>query len=295
MGLYFESFLEYIKYEKRFSAHTIIAYENDLKQFFTYLDSMYQIKEIKEVNHAVIRSWLVQLMEQKITTRSITRKITTLKSYYKYLLRTGEVVQNPMLKVQSPKLSKRLPVFVEVEKMQLLFNEIDFGHGFGAIRDRLALELLYSTGMRLSELVNLKPLDIDLNTCTIKVLGKRNKERVIPFTLQLKKVFEKYSEEKEKLQSADSLFFFLTDNNQPIYHKFVYRLVRKYLTHVTTITKKSPHVLRHTFATHMLNNGADINAIKEILGHSNLSATQIYTHNTIDKLKNIHKLAHPKA
>ncbi len=295
MGVYFDKFLDYIKYEKRFSTHTVIAYETDLKQFFRYLETAYQITDIKEVNHTVVRSWLVQLMEQKITTRSITRKITTLKSYYKYLLRIGEVVENPMLKVQSPKLSKRLPVFVEVEKMQLLFSEIDFGHGYRAIRDRLVLELLYSTGMRLSELVNLKPLDIDLNNCTIKVLGKRNKERIIPFTLQLKKEFEEYSKEKEKLQKVDSLFFFLTDNNESIYPKFVYRLVKKYLTTVTTITKKSPHVLRHTFATHMLNNGADINAIKEILGHSNLSATQIYTHNTIDKLKNIHKQAHPKA
>ncbi len=294
MGLYFDSFLEYIKYEKRFSVHTSVAYEGDLKQFFTYLDITYQITDISEVNHALIRSWLVELMEQKISGRSIARKITTLKSYYKYLLRMGHVVLNPMLKVQAPKLAKTLPVYVEKDNMNSLFETTDFGHGFGALRDRLIMELFYSTGMRLSELVNLTTNDIDTGNCTIKVLGKRSKERIIPYTLQLKKQLEEYIGVREKIETETNRLF-IAETGKAVYQKLIYRIVQKYIGRVTTLTKKSPHVLRHTFATHMLNNGAEINSIKEILGHSNLSATQIYTHNTIDRLKNIHKQAHPKA
>jgi integrase/recombinase XerC len=294
MGFYFEEFSAYIRFEKRFSKHTLLAYHNDLSQFFQYLETTCETKEIARVNHVVIRSWIVLLVEQDIGSRSITRKISTLKSYYKYLLRTGVVTENPMLKVSAPKVSKRLPVYVEEDKMQLLFDNIAFEPGFGGLRDRLVLLLFYYTGMRLSELVQLRPGDVNSNACTVKVLGKRNKERLIPFTLSLKKEIAMYQSEKEKIEHDKNAFFVL-DDGKPVYHKFVYRLVKKYLGSVTTLVKKSPHVLRHTFATHMLNHGADINAIKEILGHSNLSATQIYTHNTIDKLKIIYQQAHPKA
>lgn len=290
------NFLQYIEYEKRYSRHTVIAYKNDLSEFYNYLSTTYQLEIIRDVTYQMIRSWIVSLMEHSNTSRSINRKITTLKSYYKFLLREGVLEQNPMLKIQSPKISKNLPVFVEKEKMDVLLDQIDFGNDFVGMRDRLILELFYATGIRLSELTGLKQQDIDLYNCEIKVLGKRNKERIIPFTLQVKKIIEQYVEckEKEQFQQVSEIFF-LTKKGEKLYPKLVYRTVKKYLSQVTTVKKKSPHVLRHTFATHMLNNGADINAIKELLGHVNLAATQVYTHNTIERLKNIHKQAHPKA
>lgn len=290
-----ERFLQYIKFEKRFSPHTVLAYENDLVQFFKYQQSTYEIIDVKEINHSMIRSWIVSLMEAKITSRSVNRKITTLKTYYRFLLRNGNVSVNPMLKIQSPKTSKRLPVFVEEGQMDLLFDQVNFGDGYEAVRDKMILELFYATGMRLTELVGLKETDIDLNNCQIKVLGKRNKERVIPFTNLLRQEIEKYLETKKENFIPDTNNLFVTDKGKPVYQKLIYRIVTKRLSEVTTLDKKSPHVLRHTFATHMLNHGADINSIKEILGHANLSATQVYTHNTIEKLKKVYKQAHPRA
>ncbi|MGQ0829599.1 MAG: tyrosine recombinase XerC [Bacteroidota bacterium] len=287
-----DSFLEYLRYEKRSSAHTLLAYTNDLDQFFKYLDTSYQIKSITEINHIIIRSWIVSLMEQKITPRSVNRKITTLKTFYKYLLRQKAVTENPMLKIQSPKTSKRLPVFVEKDKMDILLDNTAFGNDFDGQRDKLIIELFYATGMRLSELINLKDSDINMSKCQLKVLGKRNKERIIPFNDELKELLKHYS--KVKPGSTEG-YLFVNRKGKKLYEKFAYRVVNQYLSGVTTIDKKSPHVLRHTFATHMLNNGADLNAIKELLGHANLSATQVYTHNTVEKLKNIHKQAHPKA
>jgi len=289
-------FIQYIQYEKRYSKNTVIAYNNDLEQFYSYIKTVYSIENIKEVNFLIIRSWLVELMEQSITPRSINRKITSLKTYYKFLLSHEYIHENPMHKVLSPKTSKRLPVYVEEQQMDLLFDHIDFGKGFVPVRDRTILEIFYMTGMRLSELVDLNCSDINLNDCTIKVNGKRNKQRLIPFAHSLKINLEKYIFEREKIITENQhLKFFITEKGKNIYHKLVYRIVNHYLSTVTTIDKKSPHVLRHTFATTMLNNGADLNAIKEILGHANLSATQVYTHNTIEKLKTVFKQAHPKA
>lgn len=290
-----KSFLQYIQYERRFSPHTVTAYRGDLEQFSSYLEKTYQVKEIAEVNHTFIRSWMVSLMEAGVTPRSINRKITTLKTFFKFLLKNGVVVANPMLKVQSPKQSKKLPVFVEETKMEMLFEKVDFGEGYEAFRDKLLMELFYATGMRLSELVNLKEQDVNLQSCSVKILGKRNKERIVPFTNTMKRLFEQYLAEKKKAFDTKSTSLFLTAEGKNIYNKLAYRIVNKYLAQVTTLDKKSPHVLRHTFATHMLNHGADINSIKEILGHANLSATQVYTHNTIDKLKNVYKQAHPRA
>ena len=242
----------------------------------------------------MIRSWLVELIGQGIGTRSVTRKLTSLKSFFKFLIREGVVEINPMRKITSPKIPKRLPVFVEKEKMEMLLDQIDFGEGYAGIRDKLIIELFYATGMRLAELVNLKDIDFDFYHNTIKVLGKRNKERLIPFGNKFASVMKSYIEEKKNLfGDIDELF--LTDKGNRIYSKMVYRIVVRYLNKVTTVDKKSPHVLRHTFATHLLNNGAELNAVKELLGHTNLSATQVYTHNTIDKLKRIYKQAHPKA
>ncbi|MFM7217645.1 MAG: tyrosine-type recombinase/integrase [Bacteroidota bacterium] len=289
-----QRFLQYIRFEKRFSPNTVVAYQNDLEQFFDYAEKVYGINSPAEVQHGVIRSWIVQLMEERISTRSINRKITSLKTYYKFLLRSREVTANPLVKVQAPKTSKRLPVFVDSQKIDLLFQEVDFGEGWTGLRDRLLLELLYATGMRLSELIGLQDKDVDLYAAQLKVLGKRNKERIIPFSMKLKPLLMEYLNARNR-EVAHSQSFFVTDKGKPLYPKFVYRVVSERLGEVTTLEKRSPHVLRHTFATHMLNNGADINSVKELLGHANLSATQVYTHNTIEKLKEVHKNAHPRA
>jgi len=289
-----ERFIAYIQSEKRYSPHTVIAYRNDIDQFFDYLYIQYQIDDIREVNHSMIRSWLVQMMENKISARSVNRKLTTLKTFYRFLIREGILEENPMRKIISPKTARRLPVFVEKEKMDILLDQVEFTEGFPGVRDRLILEMFYSTGMRLSELVNLKVFDVDFHKDTIKVLGKRNKERLIPFSKKLEGLIGNYIRCKEE-QFGQTADLFLTNNGKKIYPKMVYLIVRRYLGKVTTLAKKSPHILRHTFATHLLNNGAELNAVKELLGHSNLSATQIYTHNTIEKLKTIYKQAHPKA
>ena len=292
--LHILAFCDYLTHQKRYSKHTVIAYKKDLEQFSHFLNSDFQLNSFQEVNSSVIRSWIVSLIEKEISTRSINRKISTLKSFYKYLLKNNIVDSNPLLKVISPKTSKRLPVFVGENEISDLFSEIEFEDNYEGHRDHLILELLYATGIRLSELIELNINSINFNNCSIKVIGKRNKERIIPFGNNLKEELTKYIKIRAQL-SPQETHLFLTKNGKKIYPKLVYRVVNYYLSIITSISKKSPHVLRHTFATHMLNNGADLNSIKEILGHANLSATQVYTHNTIEKLKNIHKQAHPKA
>jgi integrase/recombinase XerC len=285
-------FLEYIQHEKRLSIHTLTAYTGDLSQFITYITTQYEIKSISEINHTLIRSWIVTLMEHKISPRSVNRKITTLKTFYKYLLRQGVVSVNPMLKIQSPKTSKRLPVFVEKERMDILLDTVEFGNNEDGLRNKLIIEIFYATGVRLSELINIKLNNVDYHLSQIKVLGKRNKERIIPISPYLLGLMSDYQKSKTIINDE---FFFTNGKGKKLYEKFVYRIVNSYLSQITTIDKKSPHILRHTFATHMLNNGADLNAIKELLGHANLSATQVYTHNTVEKLKNVYKQAHPRA
>lgn len=293
------NFIQYLQHEKRYSPHTVIAYNNDLDQFCSYLNKTYEIKSIAVVTYPIIRSWVVDLINQKISPRSINRKIAALKSYYKFLLRQGKVTSNPAKKITSLKSIKKLPEFVDKQNMFLLLDKIEFPDNYTGYRDKLMLEIFYSTGIRLAELVNLKLSDIDLQNCTIKVLGKRNKERIIPYNLTLRNQIKFYLQIKEKtfnnIKQNNFSHLFLTEKGEKIYHKLVYRMVNKYLGFVSTLSKKSPHILRHTFATHLLNNGADINAIKELLGHANLAATQVYTHNTIDKLKKIYKQAHPRA
>jgi len=289
-----QSFLAYLQFEKRYSLHTVTAYRSDLDQFFTYLDKQYNTIEIRDISAPMIRSWLVELMAQGITSRSVNRKLTTLKSFYRYLVRNGITDINPMQKITSPKVSKRLPVFIDEGKMSVLLTHHESRTDFIDFRDSLILELLYVTGMRLSELVNLKETDIDFQSDTLKVLGKRNKERLIPFSKRTGIILSQYIDVKH-LNFGESERLLLTENGQPVYPRLVYRVVNAALRGVTTLEKRSPHVLRHTFATHLLNNGAELNAVKELLGHANLSATQVYTHNTIDKLKRIYKQAHPKA
>lgn len=285
-----DKFLSYLQNEKRYSPLTILAYRTDLTQFYDFIKSQYDIENIEGVTHSLIRSWIVDMIDTNISTRSVNRKITSLKSYYKFLLREGAVENNPMLKILPPKTSKKLPVFVDQKSMDELLDNTDFEEGERGTRDRLIILLLYSTGMRLTELINLKVSDIDLKSSVLKVLGKGNKERILPFSNQLSAELSAYLEEVGPVE-----WLFVTDKGKKLYEKLVYRVVNSYLSKVTTIGKKSPHVLRHTFATHMLNNGADLNAIKEFLGHVSLSATQVYTHNTIKKLTNIYKQAHPKA
>lgn len=288
--MYLEDFINYIKSEKRFSNHTITSYETDLNQFFNFIQLEYQITKPQDVSFKLIRNWISSLLENNLKSTSVNRKISSLKSYYKFLLVSNYVDTNPTLKLISPKSSKRLPVFVEKDNMDSLFDKDFFEDSYEGKRDKLIIELFYFTGMRLSELINIKTSDIDKVNSQIKVIGKRNKERLIPITFNTLKDLNEFINFYE-IEN----FLFADGNGKKLYSKKVYRIVNKYLTKISSIKKKSPHVLRHSFATHMLNNGADINAIKEILGHANLSATQIYTHNSIKKLKNVHKQAHPKA
>jgi integrase/recombinase XerC len=290
-------FLDYIKYEKRYSPNTCIAYQHDLEQFFEFINSNYHTSEIKAINHQMMRAWLSSLMEAGVQARSINRKITTLKSFYKFLLKEKQVEINPCIKIISPKTPKMLPVYIEESNMEQLLED-EFSDEYLEFRNMLMLEILYDTGIRLTELINLKHEDIDTVNLSMKVLGKRNKERIIPLSKLLNDKIQHFFEIKTKLGISSCEkedFIFLTKKLKKVYTKLVYRVVYYYLSKITTINKKSPHVLRHTFATHMLNNGADLNAIKEILGHSNLTATQVYTHNTINKLKTIYKQAHPRA
>jgi integrase/recombinase XerC len=284
-------FIKYLSSEKRFSEHTIKSYTTDLKQFTSFLLSEFQIiDEINEISFQIIRTWIASLLEKGINPRSVNRKISTLKSYFKFLIREGELVENPMMKVVAPKSKKRLPVFIEEDQIASLLNEVQFEEGFVGQRNKLIIELFYVTGIRLSELINIKISDVDFNNQSIKVLGKRNKERIIPLSSNVVNDLNVFIENNQQ-----NKYLFTNLEGNKLYNKLVYRLVNKYIGEISSVNKKSPHILRHTFATHMLNNGADINAIKELLGHANLSATQVYTHNTIEKLKTVYKQAHPRA
>lgn len=287
-------FVNYLNYEKHFSKHTVTAYQNDLFQFQKFISENFDTDEIKIINHQMIRSWLVQLMNDKISARSVARKLTTLKTFYRFLLKENIVESSPMAKVQSPKIQKRLPVFVEETPMNILLDNIEFENNFEGVRDKLIINILYSTGIRLSELIGLKKLDVDSYNQQIKVLGKRNKERIIPITKELSDQIILYNQIKAD-EGFDNENLLVTSKGEKLYPKLVYTIVKKNLSFVTSIEKRSPHVLRHTFATHLLNKGADLNAIKELLGHANLSATQIYTHNSIERLKTIYKNKHPRA
>ena len=284
-------FITYLSSEKRFSEHTIKSYATDLKQFTSFLSSEFQIiDEINEISFQIIRTWIASLLEKGINPRSVNRKISTLKTYFKFLIREGELIENPMMKVVAPKSKKRLPVFVEEDQIASLLNEVQFEKDFVGQRNKLIIELFYVTGIRLSELINIKISDVDFNNQSIKVLGKRNKERIIPLSSNVVNDLNIFIENNHK-----NKYLFTNLEGDKLYNKLVYRLVNKYIGEISSVNKKSPHILRHTFATHMLNNGADINAIKELLGHANLSATQVYTHNTIEKLKTVYKQAHPRA
>lgn len=277
--------------EKRYSENTLLAYAKDIEQFSLFLANEFDFS-FAQTKHLHIRSYIVELMNDKITNRSVCRKLSALKSLYKFLLKKGVVESSPLANIQLPKIEKRLPSFVKEKEILLLNDRNFYSEDFFGLRDYILVRLFYQTGMRLSELTGLK--DNDVSKDTIKVLGKRNKERIIPISMNFSLILKEYKSEKIKEFQIPSESFIVSDNGDKVYEKFVYRKVNYYIGKVSSLEKKSPHVLRHTFATHMLNNGADLNAIKEILGHENLSATQIYTHNSFEKLKNIHKQAHPR-
>lgn len=287
-------FLDYLKFEKRYSQHTLISYQNDLEQFFAYLASQFDSPAVNKITAMFVRSWLAEMKEEEISSKTINRKISSLKSFFKYLMKIGVLEQTPMVTITAPKISKRLPVFVEQKDMATLFDHVEFSDDWKGRTERLVLRLFYSTGMRLSELINLKESQLDASHSQVKVLGKGNKERILPVSGDLINELERYVHEKPvKLPGVPNLF--VSDKGKQLQPRSVYAFVNNHLSQVTTIQKKSPHILRHSFATHLMNNGADLNAVKELLGHSSLAATQIYTHNTIEKLKEVFQKAHPKA
>ncbi len=290
-----QPFLDYLKFEKRYSQNTIISYENDLLSFFDYLVLQYTEVKLSEITHHLVRSWLADLKRAEITSKTINRKISTLRSFFKFEVKRGTLEQTPMTRILAPKSEKRLPLFVAEGDMDTLLRHVDFGAGLKGETERLLLLLFYQTGMRLSEVVNLRESGVHASGCSLKVLGKGNKERVIPVSPELMEFFTRYIANKRLQPGADQEYFLVNEKGRKLALRSVYSIVNKYLTLVTTIEKRSPHILRHTFATHLLNSGADLNAVKELLGHSSLAATQVYTHNSIEKLKNVHQKAHPKA
>jgi integrase/recombinase XerC len=291
-----QSFVDYLKFEKRYSPHTIISYQSDLRDFFKYLDDTFGKVDLKNINHNQIRSWLAEQKENGVTAKSLNRKISTLRSFFKYQLKNGKIDNSPVTKVIAPKIKKRLPVFLKEEDIKLLAETLETSsEDWKTLNARILVALFYNTGMRLTELINLKQKQVDYNKSLIKVLGKGNKERIIPLSRETVQMLQEYHRMKKKEfeNSEDALI--ITEKGKKLYPKYAYLLVKKCLAGISTLDKKSPHVLRHSFATHLMNNGADLNAVKELLGHSSLAATQVYTHTTIEKLKEVYKKAHPKA
>lgn len=292
----FQPFLAYLRFEKRYSQHTITSYQTDLISFFDFIIMQYGETPLRQLTHTYVRSWLANLKDEGLSAKSINRKISTLKSFFKYQMKTGVVQQTPMAKVIAPKNEKRLPGFVADKDIRTLFEHVEFPDTWKGQTERLIMQLFYQSGLRLSEAIGLKEAGIHFSNSTIKVLGKGSKERIIPLNPELQNDIKIYLDKKKAKFAGSTLdTLFVNEKGMPLAPRSVYAAVKKYLSLVTTIEKRSPHILRHTFATHLTNNGADLNAVKELLGHSSLAATQVYTHNTIDRLKNIYKKAHPKA
>lgn len=290
-----DSFLKYLQYEKRYSPHTLLAYKNDLNKLEDFLNSSSDTASAEFATHNDLRQWIFQLREEGNDPRSINRRIATLRSFYKFLLRCGAISIDPSARLRVLKTGKKLPGFVNENDMVKILDQVFYEDSFEGYRDRLILELLYGTGIRLSELLGLKIKDINYSDRTIKVLGKRNKERVLPISKNLSNLIISYVEKRNVEGLKEIPFLIVTKEGEMGYPMLVYRTVRKYLDQFTTLDKRSPHVLRHTFATHLVNKGAELNAVKDLLGHANLAATQVYTHNTFDKLKAVYDQAHPKA
>jgi integrase/recombinase XerC len=287
-------FLKYIKYEKRSSDHTTTAYGTDMKQFADYLVRNYDFHHPELADFQMIRSWIVAMVEMQVENRSVNRKIATLRTFYKFLLLKKVIEKDPMIKISALKTQKNIPEFVREKELDNLLDDVEFPDDFAGVRDKLILELLYGTGMRLSEMIDLKERDIDFYSRTVKVLGKRNKERIIPINQPLVKLIQDYQNYKNSEGLAHE-YLIVSEKGNQAYPVMIQRITKKYLSLVTTLAKKSPHILRHSYATHLLNNGAELTAIKDLLGHTSLSATQVYTHNSMEKIKKIYQQAHPKA
>ena len=293
---YIQAFIDYLKFQKRYSLNTIRSYQDDLAQFFDYLQLQFGQLPLSDIGHSYVRSWLASLKERNISAKSINRKISSLKSFFKYLVKTGALDQTPMSKVISPKIGKRLPDFIRVEDSHKLIDSLKSTEDWRSLNTKMLITIFYNTGMRLSELINLKEEQIDFQKRQIKVLGKGNKERLIPVSVELIAAINDYIANKRKTFERTDDALLVTEKGKKMYAKYPYLVVKSFLAReVQPLHKKSPHILRHSFATHLLNNGADLNAIKDLLGHSSLAATQVYTHNTIEKLKDVYKKAHPKA
>ncbi len=290
------AFISYLELEKNYSPHTVKAYQKDLQEFADYCMEEFELDTMEEAAYVMIRSWIVELVGRKLSNRSVNRKVSSLKAYYKFLLRIGKIPYSPLRKHKALKTAKKLEVPFSENEMQLLEGEFRAEPTFEGVRDRLVIELLYTTGIRRAELINLMVRDVDLKAKSMKVLGKRNKERILPLLDGTIALFETYFEWRSGLDCRkDGAFVFLSSTGNKMYETLVYRIINGYFSKVSSKTKKSPHILRHTFATHLLNQGADLNSVKELLGHSSLASTQVYTHNSIAELKKIHAKAHPRS
>lgn len=291
-----EPFISYLALEKNYSVHTVTAYKRDLEAFSDFCDNNYDYKNIDAVAYGIVRSWIVSLVDAGVSNRSINRKMASLKAYYRFLQNIGAIDINPLAKHKALKTAKKIEVpFSEIE-MQKVLSQIDFADDFEGVRDRLIIELFYTTGMRRAELISLKMVSVDFSQQHLKVLGKRNKERILPLLPSTVELLDDYLREREALELiADEAYVFLLKSGNKLYENLVYRLINKYFSKVSSKVKKSPHILRHTFATHLLNKGADMNSVKELLGHASLASTQVYTHNSIAELKKVHAKAHPRS
>jgi len=291
-----KSFISYLSLEKNYSPHTTKAYQNDLIEFENFCRQQFSVPDIGDVSYGLIRGWIVVLVESGVSNRSVNRKIASLKAYYKFLLGIGDIAVSPLVKHKALKTAKKIEIPFSETEMEEALSQIAYEDSFEGARDKLIIELLYATGIRRAELIGLKVKDVDCQAMTIKVLGKRDKERIIPLLEGTKVLFLKYDLLRNSLEAIhDEELVFLTSKGNKMYETLVYRIINKYFRLVSAKVKKSPHILRHTFATHMLNKGADLNSVKELLGHSSLVSTQVYTHNSIAELKKVHFLAHPRS
>ncbi|PIA82267.1 integrase [Gaetbulibacter sp. 4G1] len=292
----FKSFTDYLSLEKNYSVLTVNAYKKDLEFFLEFIKNEYEANTINNVNYSQIRSWIVSMVENEISNRSINRKVSALNTYYKFLLKIGDIETNPLSKHKALKTSKKVQVPFSENEIMTVLNDIHFGNDFESTRNKLIIELFYSTGIRRIELVELKLINVNLDNKTLKVLGKRNKERIVPLLEPVVQTISSYLSFRNKLESIKDVdILFLTKKGVKIYETLVYRIINEYFSLASSKVKKSPHILRHSFATHLLNQGADLNAVKELLGHSSLAATQVYTHNSIAELKKVHVKAHPRS
>lgn len=288
-------FISYLSLERNYSQHTVLAYQKDIQTFIDFCKEEYSIENIETVDYGIVRSWIVSLVNTTISNRSINRKVSSLKAYYKFLLKIGKIEVSPLAKHKALKTSKKIEVPFSEEEMESVLQQISFNDDFEGVRDKLIIELLYTTGIRRAELINLKMLNVDLSSNTLKVLGKRNKERVLPLLSSTCDLLVEYFDYRKDIQKiSDKDYVFILKSGNKIYETFVYRIINRYFRKVSSKVKKSPHILRHTFATHLLNKGADLNSVKELLGHSSLASTQIYTHNSIAELKKVHSASHPR-